>query len=390
MTLREEKSSIGCDLNIFLFTCYKKSNAQEKQKTFGPGKIPGIDELPAEFYKTFRDDIAPSLIASLNFAYKAGTLSVSQRQGVIKLIPKKDANLHLIKNWRPLTLLNCDYKIATKAITNRIKSVIPQLINNDQTDFLKDKFIGENIRLINNVINYTAQHEIPSLLLFSDFKKAFDSLEWSFVNHMFQYFGFGPPLTNCVQTIYPNFESCTLNNGWSSDFFTLQRRVQQGCPLSPYLFILSVEVLGKSTRANSRINGVAVNKTEIKISQYTNDTTLILNNEQESLAAALDTIDNFSYASGLKLNDKKTEDLWIWSNGGKNKKLLPEKNFRWTENKVKVLSIWISTDPTVTLHLNYTKKREQIRNILSCWKYRWLTLIGKIQVLKVLAYRVCC
>ena len=176
MTLREEKSSIGCDLNIFLFTCYK-SNAQEKQKTFGPGKIPGIDELPAEFYKTFRDDIAPSLIASLNFAYKAGTLSVSQRQGVIKLIPKKDANPHLIKNWRPLTLLNCDYKIATKAITNRIKSVIPQLINNDQTDFLKGKFIGENIRLINNVINYTAQHEIPSLLLFSDFKKAFDSLE---------------------------------------------------------------------------------------------------------------------------------------------------------------------------------------------------------------------
>lgn len=136
---------------------------------------------------------APSLIASLNYAYKAGTLSVSQRQGVIKLIPKKDVNPHLIKNWHPLTLLNCDYKIATKAITNRIKSVIPQLINNDQTDFLKGRFIGENIRLINNVINYTAQHEIPGVLLFINFEKAFDSLGWSFVNHMFQYFGFAPP-----------------------------------------------------------------------------------------------------------------------------------------------------------------------------------------------------
>ena len=202
----------------------------------------------------------------------------------------------------------------------------------------------------------------------------------------FQYFGFGPPLTNWVQTIYPNFESCTLNTGWSSDFFTLQRRVQQGCPLLPYLFILSVEVLGKSFRANSRIKGVAVNNTEIKISQYADDTTLILNDEEESLSAALVIIDNLGYASGLKLNDKKTEDLWIGSNVGKNKKLIPEKNFRRPENKVKVLSVWISTDPTVTLNLNYTEKLEQIRNILSCWKYRRLTLIGKIQVLKVLAY----
>ena len=66
------------------------------------GKTPGIDALPAEFYKTFWDDLAASLIASLNCANKAGTLSVSQRRGVIKLIPKKDTNPHLIKNWRPL------------------------------------------------------------------------------------------------------------------------------------------------------------------------------------------------------------------------------------------------------------------------------------------------
>jgi len=81
--------------------------------------------------------------------------------------------------------------------------------------------------------------------------------------------------------------------------------------------------------------------------------------DQESLSAALSTIDNFSYATGLKLYDKKTEALWIGSNVGKNKKLLQEKNnLKWPEKKAKVLSVWISTDPTVTLHvnLNYTKK----------------------------------
>ena len=123
------------------------------------------------------------------------------------------------------------------------------------------------------------------MLLFIDFEKAFDSVEWSFASHTLQYFGFGSSLTNWVGTFYTNIESCILNNAWSSDVFTLQRGVQQGCPLSPYLFILSVEVLGKSVTANSRIKGVSVNNTEIKLSQYADDTTLILNGEQESLLA---------------------------------------------------------------------------------------------------------
>ena len=88
-----------------------------------------------------------------------------------------------------------------------------------------------------------------------------------------------------------------------------QRGVRQGCPLSPYLFILSAEVLGKAVRANTSIKGITVNDTEIKLSQYADDTTLILNGNQDSLSTALGTIENFGNVSGLKLNDKKTEAL---------------------------------------------------------------------------------
>ena len=116
-------------------------------KQMADGKTPGTDGLPAEFYKIFWDDISGALLAALNFAYENGQLAMTQRRGIIKLIPKKEADLKILKNWRPLSLLNCDYKIAAKSIANRIQSTLPKLINNDQTGFIKGRFIGENIRL---------------------------------------------------------------------------------------------------------------------------------------------------------------------------------------------------------------------------------------------------
>ena len=118
-------------------------------------KTPGTDGLPCEFYKVFWSDVGRIFINSLNYSYESGRLSMSQRRGIIKLIPKKDSDLNLVKNWRPLTLLNCVYKIATKAISNRIKTVLPKLISNDQTGFIKDRIIGENTRAIDIIIKYT-------------------------------------------------------------------------------------------------------------------------------------------------------------------------------------------------------------------------------------------
>ena len=178
---------------------------------------------------------------------------------------KKTQNRTSLKTGGPLLSSTATTK-AAKAIANRIKSVIPKLINNDQTGYLKGRFIGENIRLIDNIINYASQQNMPGLLLFVDFEKAFDSLEWSFIERTLQHFCFGSSLITWVQTFY---------NGWTSCFFQPQRGVRQGCPLSPYLFILSAEILAKATRSNKNIKGISVNNSEIKISQYADDTTNI-------------------------------------------------------------------------------------------------------------------
>ena len=281
--------------------------------------------------------------------------------------------------------MNTDYKIAAKSIANRIKLVLPNLINHDQTGFLKGRFIGKNIRLIDSIIQYATEKNIPGLLLFIDFEKAFDSLEWPFIHDTLRSYGFGASLIEWVKTLYSHTESCILNNGWTNNFFEIQRGVRQGCPLSPYLFILSAEVLATAIRKNTNIKGISVNDVEIKLSQYADDTTLILDGSDESLHSSLATLDDFSKVSGLRLNDKKTEALWIGASIGNDKILLPGKELKWPKDKVKSLGIWISTNPQLSASLNYNEKLEKVKEILRCWKYRRLTLLGKITVIKSLA-----
>ena len=87
--------------------------------------------------------------------------------------------------------------------------------------------------------------QIPGMLLFVDFEKAFDSLEWSFIEKTLNYYNFGRSLVAWISLLYTDISSCVQNNGWTSDFFSLSRGVGQGCPLSPYLLILCAEVLRK-------------------------------------------------------------------------------------------------------------------------------------------------
>ena len=98
-----------------------------------------------EFYNCFFEILGQDLLDSLNASYDFGELSISQRRGAITLVPKEDSNLLLLSNWHHITLLNVDYKIASKVIAKRLESVLPKLINPDQTRFVKGRYIGQNI-----------------------------------------------------------------------------------------------------------------------------------------------------------------------------------------------------------------------------------------------------
>ena len=205
-------------------------------KSVPSGKSPGSDGYPIEFYKMFWNQIGPILVKSFNYSFYMGLLSDSQRRGVISLIPKDGKDEDLLKNWRPISLLNVDYKIAAKVIANRMKKVLSSVISNDQTGFLPNRYIGENVRLILDIIEYTDANDVPGTLFFIDFEKAYDKLEWEYVQKCLDYFGFGSDLKKWIKLFYAQISRCIINNGHMSNYFQLSRGVRQGCPLSCFNF----------------------------------------------------------------------------------------------------------------------------------------------------------
>jgi len=117
--------------NITEYECRLALEAMENNKS------PGSDRISVEFYKMFWGNIKQYFINSINYSFKTGNLTEFQKQGIITILPKTGKDLHTIENWRPISLLNVDYKIATQSIANRIKKILPNIINENQTGFIK-------------------------------------------------------------------------------------------------------------------------------------------------------------------------------------------------------------------------------------------------------------
>ena len=241
-------------------------------------------------------------------------------------------------------LINVDAKIASKVIAARIIKVLPEIIHTNQTGYVKDRFIGEAARSIIDVMEYTKQQNIPGILLFIDFEKAFDSIDWNFMLKCLDAFGFGSTLIRWVEAFYNDITSCVLNDGICTPYFELQRGVRQGDPLSPYLLIIAAEILAVTIRSREDIQGIMIGQEEFKLVQYADDLTLFVPNI-ECAKLILQLLDRFTICSGLKINHTKTEAMWI---GSCRQNTATPLGLRWSKS-VKALGIVFTYNDTVQL-----------------------------------------
>ena len=189
-----------------------------------------------------------------------------------------------------------------------------------------------------------------------------------------------------IRLFYTDISSCVQNNGIDRPltFSSLSGGVRQGCPLSPYLFILCAEVLGNSVRNDTRIQGIKVLDTECKISQYADDTTFILDGSQPSFSRSLYLLYTFALISGHRVNYEKTEAPWMGS--CKSSEItLPSSKPILSANKVYALGVCFSALEDTPAHISFSEKMDKLQSILNSWSARRLTLLGKITIIKSLA-----
>ena len=302
-------------------------------------------------------------------------LSLSQRSGVISLSFKKGDRLNPC-NWRPISLLNVDYKIASRCIAGRLLKVVHQVVNKDQTCGVPGRYIEENVSLLRDVVDFASSSGSPVTILSLDQDKAFDRVDWGFMVSTLKDMRFGPSFVSWVELFYCQVRSSVNVNGHLTDLFQLSRGVRQGCPLSPLLYVVLFAV---NIRSNPRIQGIPLpNAGPISpITQYAADTSLVLSSD-DAVKAEFEAFTLF-HLVGSRLNLAKSKGLWL---GGWSGLLDPPVQLDWSSSKLKVLGVFIG--PGNLEEDNWRPRIDAVHHLLKSWRSRSLSFRGKALVINAL------
>ena len=347
-------------------------------------KAPGLDGLPVEFYRTFWTHIKDLLLELYRKCYDTGLLNPSSRKGVISLLLKGDKDPTFVKNWRPLTLLNLDYKIIAKLLASRMKKILDKIIGPQQTGFMEGRQISENIRKTMDVISYANRHKEKRWIIMSiDFEKCFDWVSYSGLRGALNYFKFGPTFIHWCSLFFNDFAFCTQNEGYLSNFHVKSRSINQGCPISPYLFLLTGEIMMHKLREHKDIRGIELADLKLLISQFADDTVLFLNFDSKEINGVIEVFTHIENQLGLKISYDKTTVYRIGSLRGLNAKLYATKQLQWSDGNIPLLGVNITNSENVKTD-GFNKIIEDARKITHTWHHRRLTLMGKILVINTL------
>lgn len=365
----------SCDTAIDIEQLTKSLNEMSKNKS------PGFDGLTVEFYKKFWNLLGPLFAEVVEEIEISKQLTKSMQKGIISLIYKKGDKKNL-KNWRPITLLNVDYKIISKTLASRLKLVLENIVSTEQTSSVPGRDISENIASIRDIIDYAIEEDIPAYILKIDSEKAFDRISHDYLFKLLSHFGFGDNFIQWVKILYTHASSAVKCNGHISKFFDVDRSVRQGCGLSALLYVIAAEPLNSLIKQSS-ISGIQIKNTDTisLIYQHADDTTLTLA-DRHSVSKTFDVLNTFCKASGAKVNVEKSEVLVIndacTSLSGLHLPLTVK------DNAIEILGIYLGLDKQICENMNWRRKINKIRNLLNIWKQRYLTLRGRAIVIQTL------
>lgn len=297
----EQTSHLDQDISLLEM---KEALSQMNKK-----KSPGLDGIPAEFYLFFWAELGSLMLEMVNYSLDKGEFHKDVNIALISLLLKKDKDPTLCGNYRPVSLINVDIKLFAKILANRLESLMPLIINCDQTGFIKSRSAADNIRRLLHIIHSSDTTKDDWAILSLDAMKAFDRLEWPYLWSTLGRFGFGERFISMIKILYANPSAMVLTGSNCSSPFPLGRGTRQGCPLSALLFTLSLEPLAQAVRNLMPSFPIVIKDSRHYISLYADDILLYLDKPIHSIPPLLNLFNDFGKTSGYKINWDKSSLL---------------------------------------------------------------------------------
>ena len=346
------------------------------------GKAAGPDGFTAEFYKGLRDTLAPLLMKTFNWVLQTKETPPSWKDAVITVIPKEGKDKTECGNYRPISLLNLDYKLFTSILTQRLDPIWPILIRNDQAGFIRQRQTQDNIKRTLHIISHITQSGQQAALISCDARKAYDTVYWCFLFKSLEKFGFHESFIGTLQALYKDPNARIKINGDLSDPFILERGVRQGDCISCGLFAAFIEPLSQMIRQNPNIKGINMADGEHKLAFFADDLLSYADQPTKTVPALMETLEEFGALSGYRLNVDKTQVISL--NYTPPPDLVRKYDLKWDSESIRYLGIVLPKDISKLRELNYDPLVEQIKLDVARWSLLpFLSLSSRIDTLKM-------
>ena len=370
--------------------CGKPMTEEEIEDTMNrlpTGKSPGPDRLPNKFYKVLSKVLAPILTKVINESHEVGCFPPGFSDGTISILYKKKERDDP-RNYRPITLLNGDYKVMTRVLATRMNKAVVQFVSDPQNGFVPDSFLPENIMLLKLIQAHVESEDEEAYFLFLDMEKAFDKCSWEFLTRAMKEIGFTDRFIDYVKLTY-NHDNAPKRklyvNGYLGPEFELGSGVAQGDPLSPLLFLLITEPMTRLFQRSDDIEGVTIGNVRYVISQYADDTTLILRPHDTEAAEHLLRV--WQSATAMRENMGKREGQLLGALADNPENAPDDVVPKWLKNGDTLRALGAPMGNNFDVKSWYESKYRSVKNRVALWpSMRRLSLTGRNMLLQSIFY----
>ena len=347
-------------------------------------KSPGPDGFTTEFFKASWSVIAKDFTVAVQSFFCKGFLPKGLNSTILALIPKKDIATEM-KDYRPISCCNVLYKVISKIIANRLKATLPQCISHNQSAFVKDRLLVENLLLATEIVkDYHKEDITPRCAMKIDIAKAFDSVNWDFLLNTLRALHIPEDFIHWIKLCVCTASFSVQINGELAGFFQSKRGLRQGCALSPYLFVICINVLSRmiDRAAERKQIGFHPRCQNILLTHlcFADDLMVFTDGSKRSIEGVLKVFDEFEVMSGLKISLEKSTLYIAGATVAAQEDILGSFPFASGSLPVRYLGLPLLTK-RMTVH-DYLPLVEKVRKRMKSWTGRFLSHAGRLQLIK--------